>query len=411
MYEEARNEFKAWGIDTEEAMKKCARIPVSLHCWQGDDVSGFEHDRGSLSGGIQATGNYPGKARNKDELFRDLEFTYSFIPGKKRLNLHAMYAISEDPVPRDRLESRHFEAWLAWARERGIGIDFNPSLFSHPLAAGGMTLSHPDKEIRNFWIRHVKACRQIAAYIGEQQGSPCLNDIWIPDGLKDVPADRLGPRQRLREALDEIFSVKYDPRYIVDAVESKVFGIGLESYTVGSAEFYLSYAATRGVNALMDNGHYHPTELVSDKIPSLLLFFDKIALHITRSVRWDSDHVVLFEDELKEIAKEIIRNQAEDRVLIGLDYFDASINRIAAWVIGARNAQKALLWALLMPHAELRALQDAGNFTKLLVMQEEFKTLPFGAVWNEYLAREKTPGGGWYRQVEEYEKTVLSQRK
>jgi L-rhamnose isomerase len=411
MYEEARSEFSTWGVDTEEAMKRCARIPVSLHCWQGDDVSGLEQGRGALSGGIQATGNYPGKARNKDELFKDLEFAYSFIPGKKRLNLHAMYAVSEDPVPRDRLESRHFEAWLAWAGERGIGIDFNPSLFSHPLAAGGMTLSHPDKEIRDFWIRHVKACRKIAAYIGEQQGSPCLNDIWIPDGLKDIPADRLGPRQRLREALDEIFSVKYDPRFIVDAVESKVFGIGLESYTVGSAEFYLSYAATRGVNALMDNGHYHPTELVSDKIPSLLLFFDKIALHITRPVRWDSDHVVLFEDELKEIAKEIIRNQAEDRVLIGLDYFDASINRIAAWVIGARNAQKALLWALLMPHAELKALQDSGNFTKLMVMQEEFKTLPFGEVWNEYLVREKAPGGGWYGKVEEYEKNVLSQRK
>jgi L-rhamnose isomerase len=410
MYEEARNEFKAWGIDAEEAMKKCARIPVSLHCWQGDDVGGFEHGRGALSGGIQATGNYPGKARNKDELFRDLEFTYSFIPGKKRLNLHAMYAISDDPVSRDKLEIRHFEAWLKWARERDIGIDFNPSLFSHPLAAG-MTLSHPDKEIRDFWIRHVKACRQIAAYIGEQQGSPCLNDIWIPDGLKDVPADRLGPRQRLRDALDEIFSVKYDPRYIVDAVESKVFGIGLESYTAGSAEFYLSYAATRGVNALMDNGHYHPTETVSDKIPSLLLFFDKIALHITRSVRWDSDHVVLFEDELKEITKEIIRNQAEDRVLIGLDYFDASINRIAAWVVGARNVQKALLWALLMPHARLRALQDSGDFTRLMVTQEEFKTLPFGAIWSEYLAREKAPGGDWYGKVEEYERNVLSQRK
>ncbi|MDR0655043.1 MAG: L-rhamnose isomerase, partial [Treponema sp.] len=296
MYTEAREAYKKWGVDTEDAIKQCAEIPVSLHCWQGDDVTGFENPSGSLSGGIQTTGNYPGKARNKDELWGDLDLAYSLIPGKKRLNLHATYAISDAPVPRDMPENIHFEPWLQWARKRGIEIDFNPTLFSHPLAAEGFTLSHPDKKIRDFWIRHVKACRKIAAWIGEQQGSPCLNNIWIPDGLKDIPADRLGPRERLRESLDEIFSVKYDKRFIIDAVESKVFGIGLESYTVGSAEFYLSYAATRGIYALIDSGHYHPTELVSDKISSLLVFFDKVALHVSRPVRWDSDHVVLFED-------------------------------------------------------------------------------------------------------------------
>jgi L-rhamnose isomerase len=409
MYEAARKVYQAWGVDTEQALKKCAQIPVSLHCWQGDDIRGFEKDTGGASGGIQTTGNYPGKARNKDELMGDLDFTYSFIPGKKRLSLHAIYAISAAPVSRDALEPAHFEPWLDWALRRGIAIDFNPTMFSHPLAVDGLTLSHPDKSIRDFWIRHVKACRKIAAYTGEKQGSPCLHNLWIPDGLKNLPADRLSPRIRLRDALDEIYSVKYDKGYIIDAVESKVFGIGLESYTTGSSEFYLNYAATRGINVLLDNGHYHPTEMVSDKIPSMLAFFDKVPLHVTRSVRWDSDHVVLFEDEIKEIAHEIIRSNAEDRVLIGLDYFDASINRIAAWVTGARNMQKALLNALLTPHDELKALQDGGNFSKLLVMQEEVKTLPFGAVWEEYLAR----GGiaaDWFAGVEQYERDVLKKR-
>jgi L-rhamnose isomerase len=413
MYTKAQELYKKWGIDTEAAIKKCAEIPVSLHCWQGDDITGFENTGAALSGGIQTTGNYPGKARNKDELMGDLDFTFSFIPGRKRLNLHAIYAISDNgsPVKRDQPECRHFDPWLAWAQERHIGIDFNPTLFSHPMAASGLTLSSPDKTIRDFWIRHVKGCRKIAAYIGEKQGSPCLHDIWIPDGLKDVPADRLGPRQRLKESLDEILSVHYDKNHIVDVVESKVFGIGLESYTVGSADFYLCYAAKAGINVLLDNGHYHPTEMVSDKIPSLLLFFDKIALHVTRGVRWDSDHVVLFEDEIKEIAKEIIRGNALDRVLIGLDYFDASINRIAAWVTGARNMQKALLNALLIPHSDLKKLQDTGDFSKLLVCQEELKTLPFGAVWDEYLKRQKIAGGDWYTAVAQYENDVLKLRK
>ncbi|GHV75203.1 L-rhamnose isomerase [Spirochaetia bacterium] len=411
MYTKAQELYKKWGIDTEAAIKKCAEIPVSLHCWQGDDVTGFEQNAGGASGGIQTTGNYPGKARNKDELLRDLDFTFSLIPGKKRINLHAIYAISDSPVKRDEPECKHFDPWLAWAKERNMGIDFNPTLFSHPMAASGLTLSSPDKTIRDFWIRHVKACRKIAAYIGEKQNSPCLHNIWIPDGLKDVPADRLGPRQRLKESLDDIFTVKYDRNHIVDAVESKVFGIGLESYTVGSADFYLTYAAKAGISVLLDNGHYHPTELVSDKIPSLLLFFDKIALHVTRGVRWDSDHVVLFEDEIKEIAKEIIRNNAPDRVLIGLDYFDASINRIAAWVTGARNMQKALLNALLLPHGDLQKLQDTESFSKLLVCQEELKTLPFGAVWDEYLKRQKIAGGDWYTAVAQYEEDVLKLRK
>jgi len=410
MYNEAKTEYKKWGIDTEDAINRCAGIPVSLHCWQGDDVTGFEKNAGPLSGGIQTTGNYPGKARNKDELMKDLELVYSLIPGKKRLNLHATYAITSTPVGRDEVEPKHFEAWLAWAKERGIGLDMNATPFSHPMAASGLTLSSPDKKIREFWIRHCKATRKIAAWFGENQGTPAVHDIWIPDGLKDVPADRLGPRERVRDALDEIYSVKYSKNHITDVVESKLFGIGVESYTPGSSEFYIAYAASRGVYVLLDNGHYHPTELVSDKIPSLLAFFDKVALHVTRSVHWDSDHVVLFEDEVKEIAKEIIRNKAEHKVLIGLDYFDASINRIAAWATGARNFQKALLWALLIPHGELKALQDAGNFSKLMVMQEELKTLPFGAVWDEYLARQKVPGSDWYKQVEKYEETELKKR-
>ncbi|GHV88163.1 L-rhamnose isomerase [Spirochaetia bacterium] len=409
MYETARKKYQAWGIDTEQAIKKCGDIPVSLHCWQGDDVMGFEQGSGGASGGIQTTGNYPGRARNGKELMADLEFAYSLIPGKKRLNLHAIYAISDTPVERDAIEPRHFDPWLEWAARRGIDLDFNPTLFSHPRASDGLTLSHPDKAVRDFWIRHVKACRRIAAYLGEKQGTPCLNNIWIPDGLKNPPADRLTPRIRLRDSLDEIFLVKYDKRHIIDAAESKVFGIGLESYTVGSSEFYLGYAATRGINVLLDSGHFHPTELVSDKIPAMLAFFEKVPLHVTRAVRWDSDHVVLFEDETKEIACEIIRNKAEDRVLIGLDYFDASINRIAAWVTGTRNMQKALLNALLIPHDDLKALQDAGNFTKLLVMQEELKTLPLGAVWEEYLARQGI-AAGWYAAVEQYERDVLQKR-
>jgi L-rhamnose isomerase len=340
----------------------------------------------------------------------DFEKVLALVPGTKRINLHAIYAISDTPVARDEIEPKHFDAWLDYAKAHDIKIDFNPTLFSHPMQADGLTLSHPNKEVRDFWIRHCRASRKIAAYIGEKQGSPCLCNLWIPDGLKNAPADRLTPRLRLKDSLDQIYADQYDSAYIIDAVESKVFGIGLESYTVGSSEFYLSYAATHGINALLDNGHFHPTEQVSDKIPSLLAFFDKVALHVTKPVRWDSDHVVLLEDEVKEIAVEIIRNHAEDRVLIGLDYFDASINRVGAWAVGARNMQKALLIAALMPHDHLKALQDAGNFSRLMSEQEELKTMPFGEVWNEYLRRQNIPGSNWFDEVEAYERDVMSKR-
>ncbi len=411
-YQQAKERYAALGVDTEQVLNALQQVPISIHCWQGDDVQGFEDHSGPLSGGIAATGNYPGKARNPEELMADFKQAIALIPGKKRINLHASYAITNRKVDRDALEPEDFEPWVQFAKENDLGVDFNSTFFSHPMAADDLTLSHPDDQIRNFWIRHAKACRKISAYFGEQLGTPCLHNLWIPDGYKDIPADRLGPRRRLKESLDEIYSVKYDPKYLIDSVESKVFGMGLESYTVGSAEFYLSYAATHpGVYNLLDNGHYHPTEMVSDKLPSLLLFFDKIPLHVTRPVRWDSDHVVLLEDELVEIAKEIVRNDALDKVLIGLDYFDASINRVVAWVVGTRNMQKALLQALLQPNEALKACQDAGDFTRKMVLSEAMKTMPFGDVWEEYCRRQGVPADdAWYGQVETYEREVLSKR-
>ncbi len=410
-YENARVVYAKYGIDTEEAIKTLASIPVSIHCWQGDDVAGFENS-GPLTGGIQATGNYPGKARTPEELMADFDKVLSLVPGKKRINLHAIYAITGgEKVERDRLEPKHFDAWIKYAKLKKIGIDFNPTFFSSPMVKDNLTLSSPDENVRQYWIRHGKACRKIAAYIGEKLGSPCLCNIWIPDGMKETPADRMAPRARLKDSLDQIFSVKYDKKYIIDSCESKVFGIGLESYTVGSAEFYQNYCARNGICCLLDNGHYHPTEMVSDKISSLLLFNDYVALHVTRPVRWDSDHVVSFDDETREIAKEIIRNRAERRVLIGLDYFDASINRIAAWTIGARNMQKALLYALLLPNKSLSDMQDGANFTKMFAVSEEFKTFPFGDVWDEYCERCGVPVGmNWIRDVEIYESEVLSKR-
>lgn len=409
-YEYAKQKYAQIGIDTEEVLRKLAELPISLHCWQGDDVSGFE-DTGSLSGGIMATGNYPGKARNPEELMQDIEEVLSFLPGKYKLNLHAIYAISDTPVERDKLEPKHFEKWVEFAKKNGLGLDINPTLFSHPLAADSLTLSHPDEKIRRFWIDHCKAMREIGAYFGKELGIPCVNNIWIPDGYKEIPADRIGPRRRLKESLDEILSVKYDKKYLIDTVESKVFGIGLEAYTVGSHEFYLNYAAKNDCLCLLDNGHYHPTEMVSDKIPSMLLFADKVALHVTRPIRWDSDHVVIFDDELKEIAKEIVRCDALDKVLIGLDYFDASVNRIAAWVVGARNMRKALLYAMLIPHAEMKKYQDSGNFTKMLAMSEEYKFYPYADVWDEFCAREGVAQGeSWLDEVTNYEKEVLSKR-
>jgi len=410
-FEQAKEIYAKHGVDVEAVLSTLKDIPISIHCWQGDDVTGFENTGSGLTGGIQATGNYPGKARTPEELMSDFDLALKLIPGKKRISLHACYAIFEDDkVDRDRLEPKHFRKWVEYAKSRGIGIDFNPTFFSHPMAADGLTLSHPDEKIRRFWIDHAIACRRIAAYFAKELGTHCVNDIWIPDGYKDTPADRLGPRLRLKDSLDRIFAEKLEG--VVDCVESKVFGIGVESYTVGSSEFYVSYAASHpGVYVLLDNGHYHPQEFVSDKLPSLLAFFDKIPLHVTRPVRWDSDHVVILEDEIKEIAKEIVRNDALDKVLIGLDFFDASINRIAAWVVGTRSMQKALLWALLLPHEELKTLQDTGDFTKLLVLNEEFKTYPFGDVWNEYCERSGVPSGEeWFDEVKKYEADVLPRR-
>jgi len=409
-YEYAKEIYSKLGIDTDAAIAKLSDVKISVHCWQGDDVGGFE-SKESLSGGIAATGNYPGKARNATELMADIDMALSLIPGKHKINVHAIYAITDEPVSRDKLEPKHFAKWVEFAKARGLGLDINPTLFSHPLAADGLTLSHPDENIRKFWIDHCIAMRKVGEYFGKELGIPSVNNVWIPDGYKDIPADRLGPRARLKDSLDQIFAEKIDKRYLIDTVESKVFGIGVESYTVGSHEFYLNYAAKNDVICLLDNGHFHPTEVVSDKIPSMLLFSDKVALHVTRGVRWDSDHVVIFDDELKEIAKEIVRCNALDRVLIGLDYFDASINRVAAWVIGMRNMQKALLVALLYPADKLRGLQDESEFTRLMVMSEELKFYPFADVWDYFCEQQKVPANeDWLNTIEQYEKDVLSKR-
>lgn len=409
-FKSAKEMYASYGVDAEKALNTLKDVPISIHCWQGDDVMGFDSPA-SLDGGIQATGNYPGKPRDFDELKADMAMAFSLMPGKKRLNLHASYAILGDDagkVDRDEYEPKHFTPWVEFAKLLGLdGIDFNPTYFGHAKMKDGLSLSSPDSKTRAFWTRHGIACRKIAKYFADEFDSHSLCNVWIPDGYKDIPADRLTPRLRLKDSLDKIFAEKLCG--VVDSVESKVFGIGLESYTVGSSEFYQNYAAKTGVCCLLDNGHYHPTETVSDKIPSLLVFCDKIALHITRAVRWDSDHVVIFEDEIKEIAKEIVRCGALERTLIGLDYFDASINRIAAWVIGQRSVQKALLWALLMPCDTLKGLQDDVQFGKLMQINEEIKMLPFGDIWNEYLARQGL-AGDWYAKIEEYEKTVLSQR-
>lgn len=411
-FQAAREQYAAMGVDVEAALSALKDAPISIHCWQGDDVIGFEGAGEALSGGIQTTGNYPGKARTPEELMADFAKAISLIGGKKRINLHASYAIFApgEKADRDALEPRHFKPWVDFAKKHGLGIDFNPTYFSHPMVKGGLTLSSPDEEVRAFWVRHGIACRRIAAYFARELNTHCLCNVWIPDGLKDVPADRLAPRLRLKKSLDEIFAEKLPG--VIDCVESKVFGIGVEAYTVGSAEFYLGYAASHpGVYDLLDNGHYHPTEMVSDKIPAMLCHFDKVPLHVTRPMRWDSDHVVRLEDEIKEIAVEIVRNDALDKVLIGLDYFDASINRVAAWVVGTRNMQKALLNALLMPHDSLKEMQETEQYTKLMTVQEAFKTLPFGAVWNEFCAREGVPDDfSWLDTVMEYERDVLLKR-
>ena len=411
-YEAAKEMYAEIGVDTDQALEVLKKIPVSMHCWQGDDVVGFDQD-GPLTGGIQTTGNYPGKARTPEELMADIDEVLKLVPGTKKINVHACYAIFGDGerADRDALEPKHFAKWVEFAKERGMGLDFNPTFFSHPKASE-YTLTSPDEEIRQFWIRHGQACVRISEYFAEETGFPCVMNVWIPDGFKDIPADRLGPRMRYKDSLDQILSIDYDRSKVYVCVESKVFGIGLEAYTAGSAEFAQNYVAkTPGTIPLMDNGHYHPTEMVSDKISSMLLFNDKVALHVTRPMRWDSDHVVLLDDETKEIAKEIVRNDAIDRVFIALDYFDASINRISAWTVGMRNMQKALLYALLSPNKKLKELQDESKFTELMMLQEEIKTYPMGAVWDYYCEQENVPvRTDWYKEIQKYEEEVLNNR-
>ncbi|MCB7064724.1 L-rhamnose isomerase [Enterocloster citroniae] len=409
-YESAREIYGAIGVDTEAAMEQLRNIPISMHCWQGDDVMGFEGAQ-ALSGGIQATGNYPGRARDPRELMSDIKKALSLIPGKHRLNLHASYAIFEEgeKVDRDRLEPKHFAKWVEFAKEMGLGLDFNPTMFSHPKAENA-TLSSEDPKIRKFWIDHCRTCIRIGQYFAEELGTPCSLNIWIPDGFKDIPADRTSPRARLKDSLDRILDMDYRKEKVLVAVESKVFGIGMESCTVGSHEFYMNYAASRGIMCLLDSGHFHPTEVISDKISSMLLFSPQVALHVSRPVRWDSDHVVLFDDETREIAKEIVRNDPK-RVLLALDFFDASINRIAAWVVGMRNMQKALLYALLMPGKSLAALQEERRFTELMMLQEELKTYPFGDVWDHFCEENQVPvKEQWFEDVKAYEQEVLSRR-
>ena len=408
-YEQAKEIYAKLGVDTEKALNALKNVPISIHCWQGDDVVGFD-SRESLSGGIQTTGNYPGKACTPEQLMADIDKAISLIPGKKKLNLHASYAIIEegDNAGRNNIEPKHFKKWLDFAKERGMGLDFNPTFFAHPMVKDNLTLSSPDDDVRKYWIEHGQACIKIAEYFANETGIPCVMNIWIPDGYKDIPADRLAPRARFKDSLDKILSVPYDKSKVYITLESKVFGIGLESYTVGSAEFCLSYSDYKGITPLMDNGHYHPTEVVSDKISSLLLFNEKVALHVTRAVRWDSDHVVIFDDETKEIAKEIVRNNALDRVFIATDYFDASINRISAWITGVRSVEKALLFALLQPES-LKELQNENRLTEVMVLSEELKTAPFGDVWTEYLKRENI-NPDYLTEVMAYEKEVLLKR-
>jgi L-rhamnose isomerase len=415
-YALAQERYAVLGVDADAAMDTLAQISISLHCWQGDDVGGFENPDAELGGGIAATGNYPGKARTADELRGDLDKAYSLIPGVHRLNLHAIYAEPGGKVERNALLPEHFAAWVDWARENGHGIDFNPTCFSHPLAESGFTLSSYDEGVRRFWIEHCIACRKIGAHFGRELGAPCVTNIWIPDGFKDTPVDRKMPRRLLKESLDQVLAEKLDPKYNLDAVEAKLFGIGSESYVVGSHEFYMGYAianadAKHPILLCLDSGHFHPTEVISDKLSAILTFLPEILLHVSRGVRWDSDHVVVLSDELQAIAQEIVRGGYLDRVHIGLDYFDASINRVAAWVVGTRNALKALLMALLEPTDQLREMEIAGDFTGRLALLEELKGLPFGAVWDAYCLKQGVPVGmSFLDEIRVYEKRVLSQR-
>jgi L-rhamnose isomerase len=413
-YQLARERYAAIGVDTEKILRALAKIPVSLHCWQGDDVGGFENFGGVLGGGLVATGNYPGKARTPQELRADAEMALSLIPGRHRFNLHACYAEfpNRKRVERNELESRHFQTWIDWAKSIGIGLDFNPTCFSHPMAASGFTLSDADKAVRRFWIEHCQACREIGAAMGKALGTAAVTNVWIPDGMKDSPADRRGPRERLEESLDEVFKKKLNPKHNLDAVEGKLFGIGAESYTVGMHEFYLGYATKNQKLLCLDAGHFHPTENMADKISSVLLFVPEILLHVSRGVRWDSDHVVVLNDDLHAIAQELVRGDYLSHTHLGLDYFDASINRVAAWVIGARNLLRALCIAMLEPYGRYKELERAGDYTSRLALMEEAKTLPFGAVWDYYCVKQNVPVGQiWLDKIKLYEKNVLSHRK
>ena len=411
-YEQAKQRYAELGVDTETAMEQLSATAISLHCWQGDDVGGFESDEGLSGGGIMATGTYPGKARTADELRADLEKTLSLIPGKHRLNLHAMYAETKGRVERNELSAEYFAAWIDWAKANGLGMDFNGTFFSHPKAESGFTLSSADEGIRRFWVEHGIVCREIGAAMGKQLGTPCVTNLWIPDGYKDIPVDRKAPRERLKKSLDEIFAEPMDRSCLLDAVESKLFGIGSESYVVGSHEFYLGYAIENKTLLCLDTGHFHPTEVVSDKISSVLTFLDEILLHVSRGVRWDSDHVVVLSDELRAIAEQIVRGDYLQRVHIGLDFFDASINRIAAWVIGTRCMIKALLIALLEPAEKLREIELDGDYTARLAMLEELKTMPFGAIWDYYCTKQDVPPGPyWLKEVKDYETKVTNLRQ
>ncbi len=411
-YESARQRYAELGVDTETAMERLGKTAISLHCWQGDDVGGFEGSEGLSGGGLMATGAYPGKARTADELRADLKKAMSLIPGKHRLNLHAMYAETSGKVERNELTAEHFAAWIEWAKVNGPGMDFNGTFFSHPKAESGFTLASADEGIRRFWVEHGIACRKIGAAMGKELGTPCVTNLWIPDGYKDIPVDRKGPREQLRKSLDEIFAESIDRRYLLDSVESKLFGIGSESYVVGSHEFYLGYAVRNNILLCLDTGHFHPTEVVSDKISSVLAFLDEILLHVSRGVRWDSDHVVILSDELRALACEIVRGDYLQRVHIGLDFFDASINRVAAWVIGTRCMLKALLIAMLEPTEKLREFEYNGDFTSRLAILEELKTLPFGAVWDYYCRKKDVPAGeDWLKEVRDYEAKVTNSRQ
>ena len=411
MYSEAEKIYRALGVDVDAAFRRVAEIPVSLHCWQGDDVNGFENS-GALDGGIAVTGNYPGRARTPGELRGDIDKVMSLVPGTKRLNVHAIYGeFDSKKADRNEITVDNFKNWMDWSKDNNVALDFNPTFFAHPMAADGFTLSNAKDDVRKFWIEHGIACRKIAAEFGKAQGSACITNFWTPDGFKDTPVDREAPRRRLKESLDEIFAVEVDEKYNRDAVESKLFGIGAESCTVGSHEFYMGYCMKNNKMVCLDAGHFHPTEVISDKISSVLLFSDEVLLHVSRGVRWDSDHVVVLNDELYAIAQEIIRHNYDKRVHIGLDYFDASINRIGAWAIGARAMQKALLAAALEPTQLLMDVENSGDNTSRLALLEDCKSLPFGVMWDAYCEYCRVPGGmGWLKQVKDYERDVLSKR-